>query len=240
MSPPKRGVDLPLEDDDDDGTIWEEDDLLQDPQDILDLPDEVETTVAEDDLDDEEELLEPDAPPALDPAWDEAAIEADDSYEDVEDWDDLLETPDESQLPPVLDEPDDDEDTDPAWYSTTPPPLLPPAPDELEPQIIAWRPVVRLALHDGLRVHATIDLSEPRSHLFGHWSDGETGHVELQLETGPLKLVRGSGQDTVLVALSIEGRRVDAVLRLLATDGPTHLVLGRGLLAEHRFLVDPA
>lgn len=236
----ERGVELPLETDEDDGTIWEEDDLLVDPQEILELEDEVEATIAEDDLDDDEDLLEDDTAPGPDTRWDEKTIDADDSYEDVGDWDDLLESEDETPLPPLPDdEPDEDEDTDPSWSSLSPP-LLPPAPEELPPRVVSWRPIVRLALHDGLRINAIADLAEARSYLYGHWSDGETGHVELQLETGPLKLVRGQAQDSVVLSLDIEGRRVDAVLNLLATDGPTRLVLGRSLLAQHRFLVDPA
>ena len=174
--------------------------------------------------------------------WDEATIDGEEGWEDVGEWDDILEDPDDHLPIPDpaedVDEDDSEDDsTEPSWHS----PLLPPDDtDELEPMVVSWRPITKLLLHDGLRMPAAIDLSESKSWLVCNWSDGERGNVVLQLETGELELLRGSAPETVVLTLDIEGRRVDTLLTLRPTDGPARLVLGRALLALHRFLVDPA
>ena len=245
-----KGVDLPVEsgEEEDGDSWWEDEDLLEDP---LEVPgeeeeEEVEATMAKDEVWEVEDLLEdPDEAAGIDPSWDERTVDEDPGYEDVGDWDDLLEDPDEV-LPapePVADleieeeEDDEDDTTEPSWHS---PLIQRDEAEELEPLVVSWRPITKLLLHDGLRMPATIDLSEARSWLVCNWSDGERGHVVLQLETGEIQLLRGADAETVVLSLDVEGRRVDALLSLRPTDGPARLVLGRALLAQHRFLVDPA
>lgn len=256
-----KGVELPVESAEDDldaEAWWEDEDLLEDPLEVAgpgeDEEDEVESTMAEDeDWADEDLLEEPDAAATNDPRWDEATIDGEEGWEDVGDWDGLLEDPnDEAPLDPEHtieprnvpprpppgseDEEEEDDTTEHSWQS----PLVKPEVPELDPLVVSWRPITRLLLHNGLRIPAAIDLAEPKSWLVCNWSDGERGQVVLLLETGELELMRGPGSDTVVLSLDIEGRRVDALLNLRPTDGPVRLVLGRALLAQHRFLVDPA
>jgi len=247
-----KEVELPDETGDEaEGDPWWEDEdlLLEDPLEV-EVPveeDEVESTSAEDEVWDDDPLLEePDGTELADPAWSEKTIDGEEGWEDVGDWEDLLEDPDDklpAPEPVVNEDADEEEDTDddstePSWHS----PLIRRQDDEpeLEPLVISWRPITKLLLHDGLRMPATVELAEAHSWLVCNWTDGERGHVVLQLETGELELFRGTAPDTVVLSLDIEGRRVDALLNLRPTDGPARLILGRALLAQHRILVDPA
>jgi hypothetical protein len=72
---------------------WEDDDLLEDPMDILQLPDETEMTTAEDDSEswDEHPLLEdPDEVWAERSAWEEKTEDLDPDLEEIDEADSLL------------------------------------------------------------------------------------------------------------------------------------------------------
>ena len=80
---------------------WEDDDLLENPQEILDLPDETEMTTAEDeDWADEPLLEDPDESWKSDPQLQEHSLDRDPSwkdpeFDDLDDDDDLLQEEEE-------------------------------------------------------------------------------------------------------------------------------------------------
>ncbi|MCB9760794.1 MAG: hypothetical protein H6739_13210 [Alphaproteobacteria bacterium] len=228
---------------------WDDDDLLESPE---DLPWEPEGPPSDDEnLDDLDDLLEGDDDADGVPLPDEDALGEPDSDERLDDLDDLLEPADLHAQEWIQETDPPPEPTTPAlprersrslpWRSTPAPPTARVESEErVEPITIGYRVPVDLPEH-GIRnlpgrCHTQRATSVLRIPMRGQ------GRQRMRLAINGLEvtlpLLDLDGDTAVRLRLSIAGREVHATLRLLPSDAGVRLLLGRDVLAAGRFVVD--
>lgn len=226
--------------DDDALDDWWEDDLLEDQEEIVSEDDGQPS--AEEDLDEEDDLLEADGG-VFDGGWDEAAQGEPDEGEELPEDDFLLETEDQSWH-----KWSEEEEPEDAPEAPSPPPrrFTPPSPLSFvaavrapEPLVIGYRVPVDLPEHElrGLagRCHTHRAVSILRARVLGSGPEGALVRINDREIVLPSANADGS---TFAARLSVAGRTLEAKLTLMHSEAPARIYLGRDLLAIGQLIVD--
>lgn len=233
--------------DDDALDDWWEDDLLEEPKELL--PEDEGLPSAEEDFDEGDDLLADDQDlSAAD--WDEAALGDPSAAEELTDDDDLLEPEgaawrDWAHRDWAYEETDDAPEPPPR---STPPPRRsePASPLSFvaavrapEPLVIGYRVPVDLPEHELRGLAGRCHTHRAQSILRAQLIEVGPGGARVTLNGRELRLPSANAEGTAFLArVRIAGRELEVKLSLMSSDAPPRLYLGRDLLAIGHFVVD--